>query len=63
MDKNNILNNINNQLFNSKISIEIFKYIHINNINYSKNNTNIYFDINVLNLQQLNEINEIINNY
>ena len=63
MNINNILDNINNQPFNSKISIEIFRYIHINNINYSKNNTNIYFDINVFNLQQLNEINDILNNY
>jgi hypothetical protein len=62
MDKYNILNNINNQSFNSKISIEIFKYIHMNNINYSKNNNNIYFDINILNLQQLNDINNILNN-
>lgn len=62
MDKYQILTNINNLIYNSKLSIEIFKYIVKNKIIYSINNNNIYFELSILSLSQLNDIINILNN-
>jgi len=51
-----LLEKINNLKYNSEISINIFRYIHKNNILYSHNNNNIFFDINQLNDHQLNDL-------
>lgn len=59
LDKKNIVERINN-LNSRRCNLKIFKIIYNDKINYSKNDNGIFFNINNLNNDQLNEINDIL---
>jgi hypothetical protein len=60
MDIKIICDNINDLQFNDKKNVELFKFIVNSKINYSKSNNKIFFDLNQLNENQLQNINNIL---
>jgi len=59
IDKKIIVDRINN-LNSRRCNLKIFKIIYNDKINYSNNDNGVFFNINTLNNEQLNEINNIL---
>ena len=61
-DKKKLLNRIND-LKNKKCNMKIFKIIYTDNVDYSKNNNGVFFNLNQLNDESLSKIDNIISYY